>query len=130
MTTCYPEYLRVAVREAAPAGTPLKEGVYAAMRGPSYETPAEIRMLRTLGADAVGMSTVPEVTVATHMGIPCVGISGIANQAAGLQAGHRLTHAEVIETMDQVAARFAALVTEAVPAVALAVRAVSEARGA
>ncbi|MHC4392801.1 MAG: purine-nucleoside phosphorylase [Planctomycetota bacterium] len=115
MTLCYPERLRDIVREHAPAGTPLKEGVYAAMHGPAYETPAEIQMVRLLGGDAVGMSTVPEVTVARQMGIPCVGISGIANAAAGLVEGHVLTHREVVETMAEVAEHFVSLLRAVLP---------------
>jgi len=75
-------------------GVELKTGVYASVRGPSFETPAEIRMLRTLGADAVGMSTVPEVVVAAHMGIPLVAIACISN-AAATAGGPPLTHEEV-----------------------------------
>ncbi|MHC4600423.1 MAG: purine-nucleoside phosphorylase, partial [Planctomycetota bacterium] len=78
-------------------GIPLREGVYAAMPGPSYETPAEIRMLRTLGADAVGMSTVPEAIAARHAGLRVLGFSMISNLAAGLSS-KPLTHEEVLET--------------------------------
>jgi len=76
---------------------PLKRGVYAMMQGPSFETPAEIRMLRVLGADAVGMSTVPEIIAANHANIPSAAVSCITNMAAGIQK-QPLTHAEVLET--------------------------------
>jgi purine-nucleoside phosphorylase len=79
----------------------LRKGIYAQLSGPSYETPAEIRMLRTLGADAVGMSTVPEVIVASHMGVPVAGVSCITNLAAGI-GSHPLSHEEVSETANQV----------------------------
>jgi purine-nucleoside phosphorylase len=92
-------------------GQRLRAGVYACMLGPSYETPAEIRMLRTLGADVVGMSTVPEVIAARHMGVPVAGISVVTNLAAGL-SGKALSHAEVAETAERVKERLAALVTE------------------
>jgi purine-nucleoside phosphorylase len=118
MTTCYPEELRGVVRAAAPEGETLKQGVYAAMRGPSYETPAEIRMLAAMGADAVGMSTVPEVITANHMGVRTVGISAIANMAAGKVKGHVLSHQEVVDTMAQVAGRLERLLAAAVPALA------------
>ena len=79
----------------------MQEGVYAALTGPCYETPAEIRYLRTIGADLVGMSTVPEVIVANHMGINVLGISVVTNLAAGM-SGEKLTHKEVLETGEQV----------------------------
>ncbi len=96
---------------AAALGTPLRTGVYACMLGPSYETPAEIRMLRALGADVVGMSTVPEVIAARHMGVPVAGISVVTNLAAGL-ARKALSHEEVAETAERLKDRLTALVTE------------------
>ena len=79
----------------------LREGVYAALLGPSYETPAEIRYLRTIGADLVGMSTVPEVIAANHMGMRVLGISCVTNMAAGILP-QKITHEEVLETGAQV----------------------------
>ena len=97
LSRAYDPALRALLRQAAAgAGVPLHEGVYAMMAGPSYETPAEIRMLRTLGADAVGMSTVPEVIAAVHMGARVACLSCITNPAAGL--GGALSHAEVEAT--------------------------------
>jgi purine-nucleoside phosphorylase len=87
---------------------PLEHGVYVAVHGPSYETPAEIRFLRTIGADAVGMSTVPEAIVARHMGIEVLGISCITNMAAGVLP-QPLHHDEVMETAHRVRAAFVAL---------------------
>ena len=77
---------------------PMTEGVYAAMLGPSYETPAEIRYLRAIGADVVGMSTVPEVIVANHMGMKVLGISCVTNMAAGIVPQQKISHEEVLET--------------------------------
>lgn len=106
MTRAYAPELRALVREAAGgAGVALEEGVYVAMPGPTYETPAEVRMLQTLGADATGMSTVPEVCVARHMGARVIGISCITNQAAGI-TGEALSHDEVTETATRVRATF------------------------
>lgn len=90
-------------------GTPLQEGVYGGLLGPAYETPAEVRMLATLGADVVGMSTVPEVIVARTLGMRVAGISCVTNLASGISP-HPLSHTEVIETTTLVASRFEALV--------------------
>jgi purine-nucleoside phosphorylase len=110
MSEAYPEALRGIAREvAAGIGLQLQEGVYLALSGPTYETPAEIRAFRTLGADAVGMSTVPEVIAMSHMGIPVLGISCITNMAAGILK-QKLTHQEVMETTARVQKEFTALV--------------------
>jgi purine-nucleoside phosphorylase len=110
MTTAYDADLRRTAHEVAGAmDLPLAEGIYAALLGPTYETPAEIRMLERLGADAVGMSTVPEVIVARARGLRVLGISTITNPAAGV-SDKPLSHVEVMEVADQVAARLAALV--------------------
>src|SRR5207247_1774833 len=102
MSEAYPESLRTIARDVAKRlGLTLKEGVYLALSGPTYETPAEVRMLRILGADAVGMSTVPEVVAMAQMGIPALGISCITNMAAGILP-QKLTHAEVMETTARV----------------------------
>lgn len=95
-------------------GIRLQHGVYAMSPGPSYETPAEVRMARALGADAVGMSTVPEALVANHCGIKTVGISCITNMAAGI-LDQPLHHGEVVETAERVKATFTALVRAVVP---------------
>ncbi|MCC7173651.1 MAG: purine-nucleoside phosphorylase [Bryobacterales bacterium] len=102
MSEAYPERLRGIAREvAAGLGIRLPEGVYAAVLGPSFETPAEIRFLRTIGADLVGMSTVPEVIAANQMGLQVLAISCVTNMAAGLQSG-KLSHQEVLETGEAV----------------------------
>jgi purine-nucleoside phosphorylase len=99
MSEAYSKAARAtAKRVAAELCVPLAEGVYAAMLGPSYETPAEIRFLRTIGADIVGMSTVAEVTVANHMGIRCLGISCVTNMAAGVLPDTKINHEEVLAT--------------------------------
>ena len=87
------------------------EGVYAYMKGPTYETPAEIRALRTLGADAVGMSTVPEAIVAKHSGMKVVAVSCITNMAAGV-SNKQLSHEEVKETADRVKGEFKEIIKE------------------
>ncbi|MCE3234484.1 MAG: purine-nucleoside phosphorylase [Vampirovibrio sp.] len=111
MTEAYSKPLKaIASQVAESQGAALKSGVYAGLSGPVYETPAEIRMLRTLGADAVGMSTVPEVIAANHMGMSVLGISCITNQAAGLSP-HKLSHQEVMETAEHTRQRFVNLLT-------------------
>ncbi|MGD8859952.1 MAG: purine-nucleoside phosphorylase [Myxococcales bacterium] len=121
MSGCYDAQLgELAGREASEQGLELPGGVYAGVLGPSYETPAEIRMLRTLGADAVGMSTVLETIAARHMGARCLGISCITNRAAGLK-GAVLDHADVQRTAKRTAARFAALLRGLTPRLAAAI---------
>ena len=114
MTEVYARLLRTIFRAAAgDAGIALHEGVYAAMLGPQYETPAEIRMLRTLGADAVGMSTVPEAIQARALGMEVAGLSILTNWAAGMQT-QPLNHAEVVETGRSVTDELARLLLAAV----------------
>jgi purine-nucleoside phosphorylase len=96
------DYLAIAKEAAAELGIAVSEGVYAAMLGPSYETPAEIRYLRAIGADLVGMSTVLEAIAANHMGIKCLGISCVTNMAAGVSP-QKLLHDEVLKTGAEVA---------------------------
>jgi purine-nucleoside phosphorylase len=109
MSEVYSKRLRGLADEAAAAiGLPIEHGVYVAVTGPSYETPAEIRAFRTWGADAVGMSTVPEAIAARHMGIEVLGISCISNMAAGILP-QPLTEEEVIETTGRVRHQFIAL---------------------
>jgi purine-nucleoside phosphorylase len=116
MSTAYtPELRRLATDVAGRIGTQVREGVYAHMAGPSFETPAEIRMLRTLGADAVGMSTVPEVITAAHASMKVLGISAISNMAAGI-LNQPLNHEEVMETGRMVRDKFVALVQAIVEA--------------
>jgi purine-nucleoside phosphorylase len=109
MSEVYSRRLRQVAHAAAErVGVPIVRGVYAALHGPSYETPAEIRYLRNIGADAVGMSTVPEAIVARHMGMEVLGISCITNMAAGVLPAP-LNHDEVMETARRVQGRFSAL---------------------
>jgi purine-nucleoside phosphorylase len=116
MSDPYDPALRaLAHKVAAGLGVDLPDGVYAGLLGPSYETPAEVRMLRGLGADAVGMSTVPEVIAARAFGMRVLGISCITNLAAGLSPT-AITHTEVIETTAQAAERFESLVSGVVAA--------------
>jgi purine-nucleoside phosphorylase len=96
---------------ARDAGVALKRGVYAGLLGPTYETPAEVRMLATLGASAVGMSTVNEVIAARHRGLPCVGVSLITNLAAG-QGATPLNHDEVQAAAREAGERFERLIVE------------------
>ncbi|MDR3721810.1 MAG: purine-nucleoside phosphorylase [Candidatus Acidoferrales bacterium] len=110
-------YREIALGEAKRLGLGAHEGVYAALSGPSFETPAEIRYLKTIGADLVGMSTVPEVIVARQMGIRVLGISCVTNMAAGI-LDQPLTHAEVMETGDRVKGQFMALLRAVIPHVA------------
>jgi len=110
MSDLYTASLRKAIREKAQdAGIPLQEGVYAMYSGPNYETPAEIRMFRILGADTVGMSTVPEALVAGHCGMQVVGVSCVTNMAAGVLPV-KLSHAEVTETANRVSVKFRRLI--------------------
>jgi purine-nucleoside phosphorylase len=111
MSEVYSKRLRAVALEAARSvGVSVEQGVYVAVHGPSYETPAEIRAFRTLGADAVGMSTVPEAIVARHMGIEVLGISCITNMAAGVLP-KPLVHDEVMEVARRVRSQFIALLT-------------------
>jgi purine-nucleoside phosphorylase len=122
MTEAYSARLREIAREAAAElNIPVAEGVYAAMLGPSYETPAEIRFLRTIGADLVGMSTVPEVIAARHMGLSVLAISCVTNMAAGLAPGP-LSHREVLETGEMVRDRLSRLLEALLPRIAAEVR--------
>ncbi len=115
MSEGYSKRLRAIAKDiAASQGLKLQEGVYAGLLGPSYETPAEIRMLRVLGADAVGMSTVSEVVIARHSGIEVLGISCISNMAAGI-LDQPLSHDEVMETTDRVKQQFLKFVIQLIP---------------
>lgn len=110
MSEPYSSDLRNIARSvAAQNGIPLQEGIYYWYSGPSYETPAEIRMIRTLGADAVGMSTVPEVIVARHGGMKVLGITCITNMASGI-LDQPLSHKEVVETAEKIREKFISLV--------------------
>lgn len=114
MSEVYKKDLNQIIRDSAKdLNIQLKEGVYVQLTGPSYECPAEIRMLRTLGADAVGMSTVCETIAANHMGMKVCGISCVSNLACGI-TDKPLTHAEVQETADRVAPLFKQLITESI----------------
>jgi purine-nucleoside phosphorylase len=115
MSAPYDPRLGALLDEAArEVGVPLRQGVYAGVLGPSYETPAEIRMLRTLGADLVGMSTVHEVIAARHQGVPVAGLSVVTNLASGL-GGAQLTHEEVQQTAGRVRNQLEALLAAFLP---------------
>jgi purine-nucleoside phosphorylase len=118
MTQAYAkDYRKMAREEAGKQGLELHEGVYAALLGPSYETPAEIEYLRRIGADLVGMSTVAEVIAARHMGMKVLAISCVTNMAAGI-LDQPLSHQEVLETGERVRAVFEALLKAVLPRVA------------
>jgi len=119
MTEAYAkDYRAMAMEEGRRiSGLEMFEGVYAALSGPSYETPAEIRYLRTIGADTVGMSTVPEVIVARHCGIKVLAISCVTNMAAGME-DRPLTHQEVLETGEKVKGKFVELLKAVIPRMA------------
>lgn len=119
MTETYAPALRgIAKQTAAELGITLHEGVYAGLPGPSYETPAEIRFLKTIGADLVGMSTVAEAIAANHLGMQVLGISCVTNLAAGL-SGEKLDHQEVLEIGRSVAGTFSKLLTALLPRLVL-----------
>jgi purine-nucleoside phosphorylase len=118
MSAVYDPALQDIIASAlAESGLPVRRGVYLALSGPSYETPAEIRMLAALGADAVGMSTVPEAVCARHMGLRVAGISCITNLAAGI-SDRPLSHQEVTETAERVKNDFIRLLNLVVPRLA------------
>ncbi len=121
MTSAYDKRFReMTVGEANRIGIGMYEGVYAAVLGPSYETPAEIRYLRAIGADLVGMSTVPEVIAARHSGIRVLGISCVTNAAAGI-LDQPLNHLEVLETAERVKGQFIGLLKAVIPRIAEAI---------
>jgi purine-nucleoside phosphorylase len=126
MSTAYSPRLRhIAQTVAAAHGITLPEGIYLAVLGPSYETPAEIRAFRTLGADLVGMSTVHEVIVARHMGLEVLGLSLVTNMAAGV-LDRIIHHEEVMQTGLRMEAQFTALMRALIPQVAAAVERTSD----
>lgn len=115
MSEAYSKKLREVAREAGKAmGLELREGVYAAVPGPSYETPAEIRYLRTIGADLVGMSTVPETIAANHTGMRVLGISCVTNHAAGVVEG-KLDHHEVLAVGERMKGTLSELLSRVIP---------------
>jgi purine-nucleoside phosphorylase len=122
MTYTYTKrYREIALEEAKKLGIPPREGVYVGLLGPSYETPAEIRYLRTIGADLVGMSTIPEAIAARHMGINVLAISCVTNMAAGI-LDKPLSHNEVLETTQRVMGHFVALLRAVLPRIARELR--------
>lgn len=121
MTAAYDKRFReMAIGEGNRQGIGMYEGVYAALAGPSYETPAEIRYLRAIGADLVGMSTVPEVIAARHGGLRVLGISCVTNAAAGM-LDQPLNHVEVLETAERVKGQFISLLKAVIPRIAEAI---------
>jgi len=112
-----PELQTLVIDEARAMGLEMRRGVYASLAGPSYETPAEIHMMRTLGADAVGMSTVPEAIVARHMSMRVLGISCITNLAAGV-SDEPIDHSQVMATGERVRAQFSELLKRILPRLA------------
>jgi purine-nucleoside phosphorylase len=121
MTDAYDkEFREMAVGEGNRLGVGMNEGVYAGLAGPSYETPSEIRYLRTIGADLVGMSTVPEVIAARHSGMRVLGISCVTNAAAGI-LDQPLNHVEVLETAERVRGQFIGLLKAVIPRIAEAI---------
>jgi purine-nucleoside phosphorylase len=115
MTDAYSRtFIEIAIAEAEAIKLDLRRGVYTGLSGPTYETPAEIHMLRTHGTDAVGMSTVPETIIARHMGMKVLGISCITNFAAGI-IDQNINHEEVMETGAQVAGQFKDLLRRVIP---------------
>lgn len=122
MTQAYSRtYREIALRAARCLGTTVHQGVYAGLLGPSYETPAEIRYLRTIGADLVGMSTIPEVIVARHMGLKVLAISCVTNMAAGISDAV-LNHEEVLATGERVKGDFVGLLRSVLPEIAADVK--------
>jgi purine-nucleoside phosphorylase len=118
MTHAYPrKYRKIALDQAGRLGMKVHEGVYAGLAGPSYETPAEIGFLKSIGADLVGMSTVAETIVARHMGIGVLGISCVTNMAAGVM-DREIDHSEVMRTGERVRAQFVALLRAIIPQMA------------
>jgi purine-nucleoside phosphorylase len=118
MTQAYTKlYRNIALQAAGKMGKTIHEGVYAGLLGPSYETPAEIRYLRSIGADLVGMSTIPEVIAARHMGVKVLAISCVTNMAAGI-LDQPLNHEEVLKTAERVKGDFTALLRAVLPGIA------------